>query len=70
MLSGILAGQLRPDVDLPGQELAVARFEQDVVERDALVGDAVLHREKPPRPTGRNRSLPASARFRVPFPTH
>ena len=39
-------GELRPGVDLVRQQVGVARLEQDVVEGDALVGDAVVHREK------------------------
>ena len=41
-----LGGQMGLDVDLLGQELGVAGLEQDVVEGDALIGDAILHREK------------------------
>ena len=41
-----LARELGAGVDLAGQELGVAGLEQDVVEGDALVGDAVVHREK------------------------
>ena len=39
-------GELRPGVDLVREQVGVARLEQDVVEGDALVGDAVVHREK------------------------
>jgi len=34
------------------EQLGVARFEQDVIERDALIGDAVLHRGKASGPMG------------------
>ncbi len=39
-------GQLRPGVDLRGEADRNSRLEQDVVESDALVGDAIVHREK------------------------
>ena len=32
-------------IDLAWKELGIARFEQDVIEGDALVGDAVEHRK-------------------------
>ncbi len=32
--------------DLVGEQVGITRLEQDVVESDALVGDAVVHREK------------------------
>ncbi len=38
--------QAGPRLDLSREQLGVARFEQDVVEGDALIGDAILHREK------------------------
>ena len=44
-------------VDIAGQELGETGFEEDVVECDALVGDAVEHREKlhsGPRPRDRD----------------
>ena len=42
----MLRGELGADVDVAGHDLGVAGLEQDVVEGDALIGDAVLHREK------------------------
>ena len=39
-------GQLRLGVDLMGQQLGIARLKQHVIESDALIGNAVVHREK------------------------
>lgn len=66
-------GELGAGVDLPREQFRVARFQQDVVERDALIGNAILHqgkslqarREESERVS--NRSGPTS---RVPFPIH
>ena len=46
-LRRMLRGQLRADVHVARQHVAVAGFEQDVVEGDALVSDPVLHGEAP-----------------------
>ncbi len=46
MLSADPGGQLRPGIDLVRKQIGIARLEQNVVEGDALVGDAVVHREK------------------------
>ena len=53
-------GEAGADVDVARQEFGVAGFEQDVVEGDAVVGEAVLHGEKPP-----NLGLRGAGRFRV-----
>ena len=46
ILSAILAVSCDPGVDLVRKQVGIARLEQDVVESDALVGDAIVHREK------------------------
>ena len=57
MVERDLRGQVGARVNFAGQELGVTGFEQDVVKCDALVGDAVEHREKlrsGPRPRDRD----------------
>ena len=44
-----------PAVDLPGEQLGVPGLEQDVVERDALIGDAVLQGKSLQGPTRHSR---------------
>ena len=47
MLRRMLRVSCGADVDVAGHDVAVAGLEQDVVEGDALVCDAVVH-ERPP----------------------
>src|SRR4029077_15337116 len=39
-------GQVRSGIRLVGEQVGITRLEEDVVESDALVGNAVVHREK------------------------
>ena len=48
MLRRMLRVSCGADVDVAGHDVAVAGFEQDVVERDALVRDAVVHGRRLP----------------------